>query len=171
MPGGGSKKGERRGGRQKGAKNKKTLEREREIQLAMERAELEKKAQAGKNELLAAQAQGKKLLKDMGFELAQLFYSMAAYYQPDPNGRNQHANEEKFLEYAKLAVTTAGQFAPFESPKLGAVMIGAAVVNKVIVEGGMPDDFASLPPASAPLPAGTIIEAEDDYVSPVAATA
>jgi hypothetical protein len=172
MSGGGSKPGERRGGRQPGSKNKATIERERMAQLEAEKAALLAAAEKGKSEVLAAQASGKKLMKDIGFELAQLFTAMAAYHQPHPTGGNPNANEEKFLEYAKLAAQTAAQFAGYESPKLSAVMVGAAVVNHVKVEGGMPDDFAQ--PLDLPaeqLPPLTTITAEDDYVSPVAPAA
>jgi hypothetical protein len=150
MPGGGSKKGERRGGRGRGTKNKATLERERQAQLEVEKAALLAKAEAAGSEVLAAQAEGKKLMKQIAFDFAQLFAGIAAFHQPypgwhqDASGKwvndNPNYDEARFRDYGKLAVDTALGAASYESPKLSAVMVGAAVVTQIKVEGGIPDD-------------------------------
>lgn len=153
MPKGGSKPGERRGGRQTGARNKATIERERAGLLAAEREKLmlEARANEGTRAIKEAQAAGRKLMKEIGFDLAHLFAGVAAYYQPygqwsrDPvTGKVANANpnfdESKFKEYAKLAAETARDFAGYETPKLSAVMVGSAVITEIAVTGGLPDE-------------------------------
>lgn len=142
---GGSKPGERRGGRKPGSKNKKTLEKERVRALAQERELLlmEARAEQAGTEVQVAQAKGKRLMKEVMFEFAHLFAGMAAYYQPTPPDSpriNAHANEAKFLEYAKLATQVARDAAPYESPRLAAMMVGGAVVQQIVITGGIPDD-------------------------------
>jgi len=170
-------KARNRGGRPPGAKNKSTLERERREQLERERLALLDGAKADQAEqaLVAAQARGVKLAKDVIQDFMRLFAGMAATYQPLPPGQEippgKIVDEGKFEKYAALAVDAAARLAPFESPRYSAVLVGSSVVNRVEVTGGMPDDFAA--PAGVPthaLPPGTIIEAEEDYVPPAAAT-
>lgn len=178
MAGGGSKKGERRGGKRRGSKNKATIERETQARLDQERvAELERMAAQGATAIGVANLAGKKLMKQIAFDLAELFAGLTAYYQPVParDGTltgNPNYNEAKFLQYATLAKDTAISAAAYQSPRYSAVVIGATVVTKVKVEGGMPDDF--VPPMKDVTPApegdqpkriefapGTIITAED----------
>ncbi len=150
MAGGGAKKGERRGGRQKGTPNKATQERERQAQLEIQKAELIEKARGAKSEVLDAQLAGKKLMKEIAFDFAQLFAGIAAFHQPypgwhqDASGKwvndNPNYDEDRFRDYAKLACDTALGAASYESPKLSAVMVGAAVVTEIKVNGGIPDD-------------------------------
>lgn len=160
----GPPKGVRYGGKPKGWKAKKTIEREREEKLVRERLALQAEAEANagtaKGELLEAEAKGKKLMKEIGFEFAQMFAGLAAYYSPWPSwvqqidaqtgkvtrvNANPNYDEVRFKEYGTLASQTARDFASYESPKLSAVMVGAAVVTKIQIEGGMSDDFK--PPA------------------------
>ena len=128
------------------------------------------RAEAAKDGLLAAQAQGKKLAKNVLSDFMELFAGMAAFYQPVPAGQPVEAgrqpDENKFKEYAALAVDSAKALAPFQSPRFSAMMIGATVVSKIVVEGGMPSDFDVSNPAPA-LPAGTIISADDEGVPEV----
>jgi hypothetical protein len=151
MPGGGSRKGERRGGRKPGTKNKATIERERVAMLAAEREKLllEVRVALEKSEVAQDEVSGRKLMKEIGFDLAQQFAGLAAFYQPqwrvDPaTGRTVNANpnfdEAKFRQYAELAATTARDFAAYESPKLSAVMVGSPAVTKIQIIGGIPDD-------------------------------
>jgi hypothetical protein len=169
------------GGRPRGSKNKHVIEREKKIADGLRALEIleEARARGAIDEIEAAKQQGRKLMKEIAFDFARLFAGLAAFYQPfpgwkqDENGKvvnaNPNFNEQKFKEYAVLARDTAIAAAPFESPKFSAVMVGATVVNKVEVSGGMPDDFSA--PAAVPaqaLPPLTIVEAEDDYVAPAA---
>lgn len=153
MSGGGSKPGERRGGKQLGSKNKATIEREREAQLAVERERLllEARAAEGDRALRGAVAQGRKLMKELGFDLTQLAAGLAAFYQPHPqwqqdpaSGKLVNANpnfdEPKFRYYLEMAMQGARDFASYESPKLSAMLVGSAVVNEIEVVGGLPDD-------------------------------
>lgn len=141
----------RYGGRTKGTKNKATIEREREAQLATEREKLLQEARAAgvKAEVVQAAASGRKLMKEIAFDFAQMFAGLAAFYQPypawhaGPDGKpendNPNFNEQKFKEYATLAKDTALGAAAYESPRLSAVMVGAAVVNEIEIVGGLPD--------------------------------
>lgn len=158
----GSRPGERRGGRQKGSRNKAVIEREEQARLTRERIELEMQALGGKDPALtAALIEGKKLAKDVLSDFMELFAGMAAYYQPTPANlpQNANANRGMFEVYAFAAVDAAKALAPFQSPRFSAMMVGATVVNKIEVTGGMPDDFASGPAPA--LPAGTIVTADE----------
>lgn len=128
-----------------GSKNKTTLEREE-----LARRELEAQAAVAVQARVPAKKLGKEILDDF----ANLFAGMAAMYQPWPAsmGKNPHEDLKKFDFYSDKAIQAASALAPYQSPRLSAVAIGAAVVNRVEVTGGMPDDFA--PPA----PAGQVIE-------------
>ena len=84
-----------------------------------------------------AAAQGPKLLKDIGAEFTRIFAGMAEYHRPRKG--NKHGNATKFMEYARLAMQGAKEFAQYESPKLSAVMIGADVLNEIEITGGLPD--------------------------------
>jgi hypothetical protein len=99
------------------------------------------------------------LMKDIAFEFAHVFRSMAAFRQPWPtwhpriedgkpvmrNGRpvmdndNPNCDMAEFKEYAKLAVDTALGAASYESPRLSAMMVGASVLTQIEVIGGLPD--------------------------------
>jgi hypothetical protein len=96
MPKGGSKPGERRGGRQRGTPNKTTMER-------LLRAE---------RETAVAQAEGRKLAKEVLDDFMVLF----AGSQPD---------EAKFEKYARLAIATAADLAPYQSPTFKAIAVMA----------------------------------------------
>lgn len=160
---GGAKPGERRGGRRKGSKNKATIERERIVQLEAERAALQAQADAADGDrALVAQASGRKLMKEIGFELTQLAAGLTAYYQPWPGweqardaegkvivdglGRprlrnaNPNFDEGKFDKYLTMALGGARDFAAFESPKLAAVMLAQGLVGEIQIVGGLPDE-------------------------------
>lgn len=149
-------KPKRPSGRPPGAKNKKTIERE-----LIRQRELDAIAAGQVQARVPAKKLGKEILEDF----ANLYAGIAAFYQPWPAsmGKNPHENEQKFRDYSHLAVQASAALAPFQSPKLSAVAIGAAVVNKIEVSGGMPDDFA--PPVAAgqvvEFKPGTIVTAEE----------
>lgn len=167
----GPPKGTRPSGRTKGTKNKRTIEREAQQRLDRERAELLAQAAAKGDEVKAALAAGKKLMKEIAFDFAELFAGMAAFYQPVPpmargdDGRitcaNPNYDEEKFRYYAALAKDTAIAAAPFQSPRYSAVMVGQTQVTRVIVEGGMPDEFARPGGEFVDLKATEIVSAEE----------
>ena len=186
----GPKKGQRYGGRTKGTKNRATVEREEAARLEVERQRIleEARAAGAAVEVVEAKASGKKLMKEIAFDFAQLFAGLAAFYQPyhgwhprvetdesspnynkpmrDGRGRvimdNDNANydEAKFREYAILAKDTAIAAAGYQSPRMSVQMIAAAVVTKIEIIGGMPDEF-SKEPKGVELAAGTVISAED----------
>jgi len=161
-------------GRPKGARNKSTIERLERERLARENAANPKLAES--HALAAATVMAthaKKLGKEILEDFALLFAGMAASYQPWPAtaGKNPNENEAKFEKYAMLAVQAARDLAPYQSPRLAAVMVGQALVSKVEVVGGMPDDFQApaLPVEPdgkvQPIAPGTIITADEDGYS------
>jgi len=140
-------------GRPRGSKNKATLEKERQAQLAVERERIleEVRVQDAISEVREAKANGRKLMKEIAFDFAHMFAGLAAFYQPYPKwitdpatgkavNANPNFNEAKFKEYAVLARDTALGAASYESPKLSAMMVGQAVVTEIEVVGGLPDE-------------------------------
>lgn len=146
----GPPKGVRYGGKQKGTKNKRTIERERAAQLELERAALAAKAAESGSEVDKARAQQHRLMKDVGMDMTRLAAGLAAYYQPWPQwvpdglGGQKNANpnhdEGRFRYYLEMSLQGARDFAAFESPKLAAVMLQADIVETVRIEGGLPDE-------------------------------
>jgi len=139
-------------GRKPGSKNKATIEREAQVAADRKRIEeIERLRATGASEVVAAaQTAGVKLMKDIAFDFAQLFAGLAAFYQPYPSwGRdalgkpvnaNPNYDEAKFEKYATLATHVALGAAPYQSPRLSAVMVGAAVVTEIEMTGGLPDE-------------------------------
>jgi hypothetical protein len=164
----GTHKGIRHGGRAKGTKNRATIERETKARI--EAAERERAAQVGRldainvktpeDALAIIEATPERLMKDIAFDFARLFAGMAQFYGPWPDWKlkgkkvingNPNFNEAKWREYADLAAKTAIAAAPYQSPKLSAVMIGADVLNTIEIVGGLPDDQdGGLLPAESP---------------------
>jgi len=127
-------------GRRAGGKNRATIEREL----------------LAKQAIADAKASRKPLAKEV---LADYMHGFTA----DAARCKKRGDLKRFREWAALAVECARALAPFESPRFSAVVIGATVVTKVVVEGGMPDDFAAAP---IPLEPGTVVRA--DEATPVA---
>jgi hypothetical protein len=103
MPRGGSKPGERRGGRQKGTPNRKTVER----QLITERILQEP----------PAGIESGKLGREVLAQYMNTFDELAEQYR--------EADEAKFRQYAELAVACAKALAPYESPTYRAVVVSS----------------------------------------------
>lgn len=147
MAGRGSKPGERRGGRQKGTRNRTTLEREREAQQEADRIKALEDAAGG---VEGAKTGTRKLGKQILDEFANVLAGAAAYYQPRADGSNTNADETKFFRYSELAIYAAEKVAQYQSPKLSAVLVGQTQVRQIKVIGGLPDGFDALneaPPA------------------------
>jgi hypothetical protein len=167
----GPPKGVRYGGKKKGSKNKKTLEREKAQQLERERAELEAKAAASGSDVDKARAQAHKLMKDVGMDMTRLAAGLAAYYQPYPQwvadglggmkNANPNYDEPRFRYYLEMSLQGARDFAGFESPKLAAHLVQQQVVRKVEVTGGMPDEFAAPVEGQVAFEPGDLVSAED----------
>jgi hypothetical protein len=105
MSGGGSKPGQRRGGRKKGSLNLATRER----------------AAIAAGTVLEAKTAGRQLAKDVLSDFTDIFKSMAVRYQPLAD--NANADEAKFEKWARLAVDCAARAAPFQSPTFRAVTV------------------------------------------------
>jgi hypothetical protein len=124
-----------RGGRLKGQKNKKTLQRERIVEV-------------GLMQLRAVDVSIQKLAKERLAELADQFFEIAQYYRPkqlpklveeingatdgDDNGASNSARIlspylterlEQFRIWGKLAMECYGRATPYESPSLRAVVV------------------------------------------------
>lgn len=98
-------------GRKKGARNKKTLQREFLEEVVKKRAD-------------AAYA-GRKLAKEVLEELMTVAMSFVAKYQPHP-ANERFQNEPMFIEWLKIAQSLAADLAPYQSPTFRAVVIGQA---------------------------------------------
>lgn len=143
MPRGGKQPG---AGRPPGRKNQATIERERAAALTLERDALiqELKAKEAAEGVITARTAGIKLAKEVLEDFMRLFAGQAARYQPLPQGMDPATlgvtpDENKFKEWAVLAVDVAKDLAPYQSPKLSAVMVGGAVVQQIEMIGGIPD--------------------------------
>lgn len=111
-----NKPGERRGGRQVGAKNKATLERERIA------------AEIAARTVADARTQNRKLAKEVLDECMVTLMGMAATFQPLPPGvvdPMRTPDEGRFKEYIQLAMYAAKALAPFQSPTFKAVAVAA----------------------------------------------
>src|SRR5258708_4535528 len=110
---GGSKPGERRGGRPPGGRNKATIEKERQAPLI------------GEGTVMDARGRGQKLGKDVLEDFMNLFASMAAHHQPAPPGHLPNQNEDKaeFYRNAEFAIDCAAKLASYQSPTFKAIMV------------------------------------------------
>lgn len=125
MSGGGSKKGERRGGRKPGKPNKATVER----------------ALVAEREMAANNAKAKtfKLGKEVLRDFMEAFATLAAYHQPkrvvDKEGKESlSGNLEEFGRWGELAVKCAVALTPYESPRLNALTVVPPPPEKEEVE-------------------------------------
>lgn len=142
-------------GRRKGIRNRKTVE--RELVRARELAQL---ALIEKTRLKNATAQVElaieadtKLGKEILSDFANMFAAAARYYQPivgvPKKKQPKQADAALFLKYSELAVYAADKLAPYQSPRLAAMMIGATQTKKIAITGGLPsahDEQPQLPP-------------------------
>lgn len=123
MSGGGSRKGERRGGRKVGTPNRATLE--RALIAEREMAQVDKRA-------TKSFKLGKEVLRDF----MEAFGGLATHYQPvklvdkdgkpvlDAKGVQQLRGDlEQFGRWSELAVKCAIALAPYESPRLNAITV------------------------------------------------
>lgn len=140
MAGGGSKPGERRGGRRVGSANLLTIERELIAKAVTRQAvadgrrreqalvHLERQADAAADAVQKLREQGKPLAKDAMALFLEIFMGRAAHYQPRVDLKtmaetNKQASEEKFEKWARLSVETAKALAPFQSPTFRAIVV------------------------------------------------
>ena len=132
-------RGRKTGGRQRGTRNKATVEHEREAELAAERERLlmEARAEEMTREVREAAAGGKKLMKEIGFTLTHVAAGLVAYFEPryvhgeagQPMQTNPNYDEQKFRYYLEMAMQGARDFAPYESPRLSATVVGARIMG------------------------------------------
>jgi hypothetical protein len=124
----GSAPGERRGGRQKGTLNKRTVA----------------KIMEASDQASAALRSGKKLAMHVLDDFMQLTAGMAAHYQPAPPGApaNPHANEQKFWHAVEHVRDFAKALAPYQSPTFKAIAVVAPPSQ----------DLGMVPTASGSLP-------------------
>jgi hypothetical protein len=78
-------------------------------------------------ETAVAQAEGRKLAKEVLDDFMVLFAGMAAHHQPMPRGQaappGREPDEAKFEKYARLAIATAADLAPYQSPTFKAIAV------------------------------------------------
>jgi hypothetical protein len=171
------------GGRKPGQRNKATLAKEEAARIERERLEqIDALAKGGTPEAIAAvRTAGVKRGKDVLSELMVAFMGLTAMFQPWPNwvpkvdkngqpvldqngepvmrNANPNFDEARFDKYSSRALMAAAAVAPFHDPRYSAMMVGATVVNKIEVVGGMPDDFKA--PAQVEFKPGTVITPDD----------
>ena len=125
-------------GRRKGIRNKKTTE--RELLKARKKAHdamiEEAKIVGAAVSVDVAIAANVKLGKEILSDFANVLAGAAAHYQPTPG--NPNADEARFLKYSELAIHAADKLAPYQSPRLAAMMIGQTQTRKIAVTGGLP---------------------------------
>jgi hypothetical protein len=109
-------RGKKTGGRRAGTPNKATLEKA----LIAERAVAEVKAA------------GRKLATEMLDAYMHIFAETATRFRA-------LGDLDKFALWAGHSVECAKALAPFQSPRLSAVAVGAAVIDRIEVVGGLPD--------------------------------
>ena len=136
-------------GRRKGIRNKKTTE--RELLKARKRAHdamiEEARVVGAAVSVDVAIAANVKLGKEILSDFANVLAGAAAFYQPTPGNKN--ADEARFLKYSELAIHAADKLAPYQSPRLAAMMIGQTQTKKLAITGGLPspdDEPVELPP-------------------------
>ena len=142
MSGGGSKRGERRGGRVAGTPNRKTVERDL---IAKRERENGGRDQDDTSPTpikdtstlpMLATAEAADRVNPLGREVLNTFMRIymgrAAFFQPRPqlgeDGRvvrdtNPNSNEGLFNQYAARAVETAAKLAPYQSPQYRAIFV------------------------------------------------
>jgi hypothetical protein len=100
-------------------------------------------------------ANGRRLATEQLDAYMQIFADTAAHFR-------EAGDLDQFREWAALAVECARILAPYQSPRLTAVAIGAPTVTKIEITGGMSDaEFAAecaLLPAD--LSPGVVVEAD-----------
>jgi hypothetical protein len=104
----GSRPGERRGGRQKGAKNKRTVEAELLAQRMLQHAP-------------AGAIQSARLGKEVLEQYMVMFDALAQHYRPIP--KSPHSDEAKFTKFATAACECAKALAPYQSPTYRAIVV------------------------------------------------
>jgi hypothetical protein len=111
----GARPGERRGGRQKGTKNRTTIEREL----------LDQRQYVAEHVYQRAKLRGHKLAKETLDEFMIVFAAMATHYRPclDGTSVNPNQNEEKFERWARLVIDAAKALAPYQSPTFRAIVV------------------------------------------------
>ena len=104
----GSRPGERRGGRQKGTKNKRTVEAELLAKRVLDNAP-------------AGAIQHARLGKETLEKFMMLFEELAQQYRPIPKSR--HSDEARFAKYRPPLSATAKALAPYQSPTFRAIVV------------------------------------------------
>lgn len=108
----GSAKGEHRGGRKLGTKNRSTIER----------------ALIAERTVDNARKVGKELGVDVMEKFMFLFAGIATTNQPYPPSQPQNPdyNEDRFEKYARLTLDAAKEVAKYQSPQFRAIMVAPA---------------------------------------------
>lgn len=167
----GAKPGEYRGGRSTGTKNKRTITREMVIEALKSPDFKEVIGEVLQDGPLKPETPARRKAIDILSEFLPAVLMHAVRYHNQlveliKGGAQQKLIDEieaKLIRATDLLYMAGGRVAPYESPRFSAVLVGAAVVNRITVEGGMPEDFVA--PAVGNVTPGTIVEAESDLVT------
>lgn len=117
----GSKPGERRGGKQKGSKNKATIERELQAARALTEA------------VATGKLDGQELAKDVLGRFMRLSEGAAGEFMPTPSaqlkqGKAENPNKDwdRFGEWVDRVIYCAKELAKYQSPALRAILVPAS---------------------------------------------
>lgn len=131
-------RGRKTGGRKLGTPNKATIE----------------KSLIGERAVAEAKAAGRRLAKEVLSDVMNIFAEFAESFR-------EQGELDSFMVWAVRAVECAKALAPFESPRFSAVTVGAPLVTKIEIVGGMSDKLAAPVERNVELAPGTIITADE----------
>ena len=109
----GSKPGERRGGRQKGTPNKRTLI----------------KIQQAQHQFAEAKASGRRLAIDEMEWLVEVFKIGVEFYRPKDFANIDPDKEQRFFKYASSMRQVLGMLAPYQSATFRSILLGQPVAE------------------------------------------
>ena len=130
MPGGGSKKGERRGGRQKGSLNKATIERLEQAKIIQQLEDQARQIGSTDKQVANLTTSKRKLPKDELEELMPIIKSGVAHFQPTPRAalargvpENKDGDWVAFKGWLEFYAETLLKLAEFYHPRFKAIAV------------------------------------------------
>jgi hypothetical protein len=130
MPGGGSKKGERRGGRQKGSLNRATIERLEQAKIIQQIEDQACHLGASDTQVGAPTTSKRKLAREELEDLLPIIKGGVAHFQPTPAGalaqgvpENKDGDWPTFKSWLQFYADTLLRLAEFQSPRFKAIAV------------------------------------------------
>jgi hypothetical protein len=123
MPGGGSKKGERRGGRQKGSLNRATIERLEQAKIIQQIEDQACQLGASDTQVGALTTSKRKLAREELEDLLPIIKGGVAHFQPTVAPENKAADWPTFKGWLQFYADTLLRLAEFQSPRFKAIAV------------------------------------------------